>query len=247
MNENQNNKTNTETKEQKGYKLNYLEFERFAPTKAEKIITTQRLAKMLNARLKPAFQDYRGSFIEPLQNGAISVTLLFNQLSTDKIDTSEDAPAVAFLPAESLRATGKNIAERNRALANEMNNGRKYHISDEAKSAFEDLIAGNPNKINWNNIAGENYQKQGWTQEGYCYIKGIDIIKVLEIIYGSKDMDTGAKSYYYPVIVNSVPGPNPARPTNWTMNIQFMSDNSVKDICDEFGYSSTGLFNCVEA
>ena len=242
------NEQNNETKNKEvEYKLRFSEYEPFAPTKAEKITTTQHIAKMLNQRLKQAFQDYRGCFVEPAQNGAISVTLIFNQLSADKIDNTEDAIAAAFLPVESLRTTGSNIAERSRALANEINNGRKYRISDEAKSAFGELIAADPSKINWNNVSGEGYQKQGWAQEGYCYIKNIDIIKVLEIIFGSRDKDTDAKIYYNPVVLAPVSNVNLARPNNWTVNIQFMTDESMKDMCEEVGFVSTGMFNCVNA
>lgn len=246
--ENQNNQNNEAAKEERlPYKLEYTKFENFAPTKAEKITTTQHIARLLNERLKPAFQDYRGCFIEPAQNGGISVSLFFNQLSVDKIDKSDDAVAVAFMPIEALRTVGTNIAERNRALSNELNNGRKYRISQDAKDALGDFISANPNKINWNNISGEQFQRQGWTQDGYCYIKGIDIVRVLEIIYGSRDKDTKSRIYYNPMITAPVSNVNLARPNNWTMNIQFMTEESMKSMCEEVGYVSTGMFNCVNA
>ena len=151
------------------------------------------------------------------------------------------------MPIEALRTVGTNIAERNRALSNELNNGRKYRISQDAKDALGDLISANPNKINWNNISGEQFQRQGWTQDGYCYIKGIDIVRVLEIIYGSRDKDTKSRIYYNPMITAPVSNVNLARPNNWTMNIQFMTEESMKSMCEEVGYVSTGMFNCVNA
>lgn len=231
------------------YKLEWDSYERFNPTKAEKLTTTQQIAKMLNARLKPAFQDYKGCFIEPAQNGAISVTLIFNQLSADKIvkaENPDDQIAVAFMPVEALRSGGSNIAERSRALSNEMNNGRRYQITDEAKSAFGEMIAAEPNKINWKNISGEGYQRQGWTQEGYCYIKNIDIVKALEIIFGSKD-EAGIRTYYNPMILAPVSNTQIVRPNNWIMDIQMMTDESSKSMCEDMGIVSTGLYNCVQA
>lgn len=245
-NENINNNENKEVE----YKLVYDEYEPFAATKAEKLTTTQQVAKLLNARLKEAFQDYRGCFIEPAQNGGISVTLLFNQLSVDRIvkaENPDDQIAVAFMPIEALRAGGSNIAERSRALSNEMNNGKRYQLTPEAKSAFGDLIAADPKKINWKNISGEGYQRQGFVQEGFCYIKNIDIVKALEIIYGARDKDTKARMYFQPVLMAPVTNAQIVRPNNWIMNIQMMTDQSTKEMCDDMGIVSTGLFNCVEA
>ena len=245
-----NNNTNT-TEEQKRepYTFDWTKFEPFLATIAQRIITTEQLAKLLNARLKPAYQDYRGCFIEPAQNGAISVTLLFNQLSADKIvqyDDPDDRVGVAFMPVEALRAGGSNIAERSRALSNEMNSGRRFQLTQDAKDGLGRFISNDPKKINWKNISGEGYQKQGWSQEGYCYIKGMDIIKVLEIIFGSKN-EAGDKIYYKPTIVSPVSNTQMVRPNNWVMSIQMMTDGSTRDLCTSMGIVSTGLFNCVQA
>jgi len=250
MNNTNNNVSAQQEQKPVEYKLMYDEYEPFSPTKAEKLTTTQQVAKLLNARLKEAFQDYKGCFIEPAQNGGISVTLLFNQLSADKIvkaENPDDQIAVAFMPVEAMRAGGSNIAERSRALSQEMNNGRRYNITAEAKSAFGDLISAEPKKINWNAISGEGYQRQAWAQEGYCWIKNIDIVRALEIIFGAKDKDTKARIYYNPMILAPVSNAQIVRPNNWIMDIQMMTDDSSKSMCDDMGIVSTGLFNCVTA
>ena len=96
------------------YTLEYTEFENFLPTKAEKVITTHELAKKLNARLKPAFQDYRGCFIAPNPNGVLTVMIQFNQLRENQIQ--DNGIATAFKAVESMRGVG-NIADRSRALS----------------------------------------------------------------------------------------------------------------------------------
>ena len=57
-----------EENERAKYSLNVTEFEPFNGTKAIKVVTTHNLAKLLNERLKPAFADYRGCFIDMISS-----------------------------------------------------------------------------------------------------------------------------------------------------------------------------------
>ena len=110
-------------KEREKYSLNVTEFEPFNATKAARVITTQNLAILLNERIKPAFADYRGCFIEPLPNGqGLSVTLTFNQVQ------HEEGNAYAFESIESQRGQG-DIASRAAHLYSEFSNGRKWKIT----------------------------------------------------------------------------------------------------------------------
>ena len=246
-----NNENNNQ--EKKSYKLEYTSFEEFNPTMEQKTTTTQEVGNLLNARLKPAFQDYRGCFIEPVRaaNGigtVLAVTLIFNQLSENQIKHSDNPDmdiAVAFMPVGARKGVSTNIAERSRALSNELNDGRKYYITDEAKDALGDLIAKDPSKINWKAISGEQVENQGWARQGYCYVRGIDFNRVLEIIYGSKE--DGSRISYNAYVSGAVSGINTMKPNNWILNIQKMTDESTKEMCSSVGYVSTGMFNCIEA
>lgn len=243
---------NENKKQDASYKLEYTSFEDFNPTMEQKTTTTHHIASLLNARLKPAFQDYHGCFIEPIRaaNGGtiLAVTLTFDQLSENQIKHSEDPDmeiACGFRSISELKGAGTNIAERNRALTNELTDGRRFDITPEAKSALGDLISRDPKKINWKNITGENYESQGWTRKGYCYVRGIDFNRVLEIIFGSKEGDS--RISYNAFVSGAVSNSNLMKPNNWILNIQRMTDESAKEMCASVGYISTGTFNCVEA
>jgi hypothetical protein len=225
------------------YSLNATEFEPFNGTKTVRIITTHNLAKLLNERLKPAFADYRGCFIEPASNGmGLTVTLTFNQIPHD----ADETIAYGFESAESKRGTG-TIAERAQILYNEYGNGRKWKITQDAIDVFENLFqTQDPKNIKWSKVTGEIYERNGMFQEGRCVVYGIDFGRCMELIFGSKN-DDGSKIYYNGVIMQPVVNAQMVRPNNWTIQLEMMTDASVQEMCNEVGLVSLGQYNCVNA
>lgn len=238
---NTNNENGGKKEERAKYSLDVTKFEPFNGSKVIRVITTQNLAKKLNKRIKPAFADYRGCYIEPTPNGqGLSVTLTFNQVP------HVDGEVYAFESIESKRGEG-TIAERSMYLYNEFNNGRKYRITQDAIDVFEKLFAvRDPAKINWSNVTSEVYEHNGMFQEGRCIIYGVDFNRCIELIFGSKD-DDGSKIYYNGLVMQPVANQQMVRPNNWTLQLEMMTDASVQDLCDEVGYVSLGQYNCVQA
>lgn len=221
--------------------LEIQEFADFEGTITSKMINTHNLAKLINERLQPVFDDYRGSFISPMPNGAgIGITLIFNQLQPQQI-TEESV--LAFKSTESARGAGGNIAERSRVLFNSIYNGRKFQITDDAAHALGVLFR-DPAKINWNSASGERYNRNGMGQGSCNYINGLDINKVLEMIYGSRN-DDGVKIFYRAQITSPIGNNGMQQVNNWLMRIDMMTEESGAEMCQEAGVVSLGDNNCV--
>ena len=233
--------SNEEKKEQKGLlKLEFTEFDEFDGTIASKIINTHSLAKKVNARLGVIFKDYRGCYIQPTPTGGgISVTLIFNQLSPAEIGEDD---ILAFRSIESNRGHG-TIAERSRTITNGMRNGRRFQITDDGANALGQLFR-DPARINWNNASGEKYDQNGMFREGSNFVTGLDINKVLEMIYGSKN-ENGDIIYYNLGIMGPVSTPQMAMINNWVARVDMMTNKSMEDMCSEAGFVTLGQYNCV--
>lgn len=214
------------------------EFEPFDPNIATRLRTTFNLAKLLNARLKPIFQDYYGSFIEPTPNGAgLAVSLQFNQIPAGKVD--ENKP-IAFT---TLAGENNTLSERINNVRNSYSSGKKYFITDDAKNALKILFQ-NPDKINWNTVTTEKINNMGTFRESKSVIVGLDFQRVCEFIFGSNSQEAG-KLFYNATIVSPVATPNMVRPNNWIVSLQMMTQKSTEEMCSELGLVSTGSLNCV--
>jgi hypothetical protein len=234
-------KEKKETREK--YSLDVTEFEPFNGTKTIRVVTTHNLAKMLNERIKPAFADYRGCYIEPMPNGqGLAVTFSFNQVP----HSDDEDVAYGFDSVESKRGSG-SIAERVQNIYSELNNGRKWQISQDAIDVFENLFqVRDTKKIQWDKVTSEVYERNGMFQEGHCVIYGVDFNKCMELIFGAKN-DDGSKIYYNGIIMQPVVNTQMVRPNNWTLQLEMMTDASVQELCNEVGYVSLGQYNCVQA
>lgn len=214
------------------------EFEPFDPNIATRLRTTFNLAKLLNARLKPIFQDYYGSFIEPTPNGAgLAVSLQFRQIPANKVD--ENRP-IAFT---TLQGDNNTLSQRVNNVRNSYSSGKKFFITDDAKNALKILFQ-NPDKVNWNNVTTEKMENMGTFRESKSVIVGLDFQRVCEYIFGSNSQEAG-KLFYNANIVSPVATPNMVRPNNWIVSLQMMTQKSTEEMCSELGLISTGSFNCV--
>lgn len=214
------------------------EFEPFDPNIATRLRTTFNLAKLLNARLKPIFQDYYGSFIEPTPNGVgLAVSLQFRQIPANKVD--ENRP-IAFT---TLQGDNSTLSQRVNNVRNSYSSGKKFFITDDAKNALKILFQ-NPDKVNWNNVTTEKMENMGTFRESKSVIVGLDFQRVCEYIFGSNSQEAG-KLFYNANIVSPVATPNMVRPNNWIVSLQMMTQKSTEEMCSELGLISTGSFNCV--
>lgn len=228
--------------------LSFEEFEDFNATAETLITTTKSLCALLNERLKMVFQDYYGCKIEPYPNGqGLAVTLVFSQLQPGMIDQNRP---IAFEPIYADKT--KSIADRSRQLNSMYNHGRRYTISEDAKSALCDLFT-KPDRVDWNKCTSESYNRpNAWSQTAYNIITGLDMNKVCEIIFGSAESteDGKNKMYYLPMVCgpSMSAGQVPGMVTNWIVNLCMMTEDSAKKMMEEIGI--VGGFdgiNCVTA
>lgn len=225
--------------------LDFEEFEPFDATVMTKITTTKKLSELLNERLKAVFQDYYGCRIEPYPNGqGLAVTLVFSQLQHGMINPSKP---IAFEPIGTDNS--KSIAERSRMINNMYNHGRRYSITEDAKSALCDLFT-KPDRVDWNKCTSESYSRpNAWSQTAYNIITGLDVNKVCEIIFGAAKGNGKDKMYYYPMVCAPTMNTNVSQGlTNWVVNLSLMTENSAKAMMEDVGL--VGGFdgiNCVTA
>lgn len=234
---------NTDNEKRELLTLEFTDFAEFEATIAAKMVNTHSIAKLINERLQPLFADYRGSYVAPMANGSgVSITLIFNQLSLEQVNNLGPDEFVAFRSTDTGRGNG-SIAERSKILLNGMRNGRKFQITDDAANALGVLFR-DPKKINWANASGERYEQNGIMTSSCNYIQGLDINRVLEMIYGSKN-DDGDKIYYQAAIMSPIGNPQMARINNWLMRVDMMTSSSTQEMCQEAGVISLGDSNCV--
>ena len=215
-----------------------VEFDPFEPTKAEKFITTCTIAKKLNARLAPIFQDYKGCFIEPFPNGmGLAVSLQFRQLNPNSVDQSRYL-AFSMPSAE----TGGSLAARTANVRNGIINGRKF-FPTEACKALKFLFQ-KPDKVDWTKVTKDAINNMGSYQETISVIVGIDFNRVCEYIFGSGTGTDAGKIFYRPTIMSPVLN-GTSSINNWVINLEMMTQASTERMCNEIGFISTGSVNCI--
>lgn len=228
----------TNQNEQGALTLVPTEFDPFNPTKAEKIITTCTLAKKLNARLAPVFQDYKGCFIEPFPDRpGLSVSLQFRQMSPTAIDPNR---YLAFnMPSAE---TGAGLAARTTSVRNGMYNGRKFFITEDGK-ALRTLFA-RPDKVDWSKVTKDAINNMGTYQESISVLLGLDFSRVCEYIFGSGTGTDAGKIFYGATVIQPVyNGTNTV--SNWVLALGMMTQQSTEQMCNEIGFVSVGSINCV--
>lgn len=147
------------------------------------------LGECVNAVFSPIFPDYFGCkiFVErsSYQTPLVTANLIFSALPEDQ---SDDSKHRAFQPI-TVNAAGQKVTSIDRlvsALNGNSNPGFKVNLTEYGKK----LIDGYSIKSNkFNGDYTQCYETYIINNQGYIELHNLNVIKLLEIIYGSKDED----------------------------------------------------------
>lgn len=224
----------------------------FVDTISSTLTTTTDLAIKINTVFNQVFADYHGCNIGIDNTGRVVMNLVFRAINPDP----GDERTVAFKPIELNNDTDPNkkvsrlISTIN--LTNS-NSNRMRLTQDGCELLYGILEPGIKNNMknivpeSFNKIVGETVARTGYIgQENiFCTVNCIDVIKVLGILYGSRDVKEGSIVYAIypkrPVDNQQVPNPN------FIIEIQRMTQARYNAFMANIGCPTTDMVTAVTA
>lgn len=206
--------------------------------------TSTKLSMMINEVLCDLFSDYYGCELVVNEQGCLDVTLLFKAIPVVKGDDKR-----AFLPIASQQDQSNNQT-LNRVMAiNKMNAARHrtMEITPYGMEMLYDIMTSqNKKSVNIKNpetfkrFTGEIAEQAGMystVNNIYCSMIGIDIYRIINIIFGQKDEK--GRRYVYKVTairpVNPYPYANVGGRNNWIIEIERMTIDAFNELSRELG------------
>lgn len=157
--------------------LEPIEFDGMLKTK---LTTTTELAKMVNELFRGVFSDYEGCLILPNSMGGFDTTIYFRDkgIKDNRINALEHVVQ--------QQAGRLDINQRINNLNMRYKN-KTYDLTKGCKEIFgEFMIPERNKKINWNRNVVEKTENSYNGYTIYVQLNGVDIMKVIKKIYGSK-------------------------------------------------------------
>lgn len=201
----------------------------FQTTVEKSLTTTTEMAMQINEIFRPIFSDWYGCEVIPNVNGSVEVRFIFKAISNG------DDEKRAFLPINRSREkTDNQVLDRIYAInAANMSKHHTLEITSYGAEVIYDVMINefkkkvNPQKRetmrNYYSEVAENVGYMSTVQNIYCTVNGIDIYKLLGIVFGSKT--SGGEQIVYKVtpIRPVTPGINP-------MGIAIANQNYIVEI-----------------
>lgn len=216
-------------------------------TVKKSLTTTTKLSMQINEVFGPLFTDWYGSEVIPDSNGNLMVNFVFRAIAVPQ--NEELKKKMAFLPLSKMQEkTSNRTLDRIMSInmINSTNNQTMGLTQYGAEMAYDVMLNGNRNKVNPNNP--ESFRKQnligeiaenvgfgGMQQNIYCVISGIDIYKVLNVVFGTND-ENGDRVIRNAVPIRPVTAFNTGR-NNFIMEIETMSTKKYNETMVEIGAS----------
>lgn len=214
----------------------------FEETTAKSLTTTTQLAMQINEIFKPLFSDWHGSEIQIDQNNNCLVTFVFKAVATGDNDKR------AFLPADKAVEKSANSLITRMAQINAQNNSknRNLEITQYGREMMYDIMLNNVKKgINVNDpntfrkYIAETSETAGYlgsVQNIYDVVVGIDIYKVLGILFGVKDSKKRRICYKINPIRTVTPQMMPGHGrANYIVEIEKTTEEQVNKAMTKFG------------
>lgn len=217
------------------------------PIEFEEIIskmttTTTKLSMQINEVLHDLFSDYYGCEIIPNQMGSLDVTLIFKAIPVTEGDDKR-----AFLPISAQKDQTNNQTLNRMLTINAMNASRHrtMEITPYGMEMLYDIMTRDvKKKVNIKNVdTFQKYTGEVAEQTGlystvnniYCTMTGIDLYRILDVVFGQKD--SKGSRYIYKA--------NPIRPVNvyagtggqrnWIVEIERMTVDAFNKLSAEIG------------
>ena len=201
----------------------------FQTTVEKCLTTTTEMAMQINEIFKPIFSDWYGCEVVPNVNGGIEVKFIFKAINNGDKETR------AFLPInQSQEKTDNQVLDRIYAInAANMSKNHTLEITSYGAEVIYDVMINefkkkiNPHKKEtmrkYYSETSETVGYAGNVQNIYCTVIGIDIYKVLGVVFGNKS-ENGDQIVYKATPIRPVtPGLNP-------MGLAIANQNYVVDI-----------------
>ena len=157
---------------------------------ATKLVTSDRLTKMIAQVFRDVFEDFEGCIFEVTNSARPTISLIFNHGQYDK-------DAIVACTRASSSATGNKVVDSIRYRDSYNRNGDRYILTDDGKDAIMNLLApehyrnGNPN---WKILVSEyvertmmNQYNQFGTAVQYTKVSGLSLDRLCGLLYGSKE------------------------------------------------------------
>lgn len=215
----------------------------FEETTKTHLATTTELAMQINEVFRPLFSDWYGSDVIVDNNGKLLVNFVFKAVTGANVDSNKRA----FLPMDQTIEKSSNKVMNRISQINNLNNSksRVLEITDYGAEMIYDVLNNQVRKhmnafkpASLRPIIGEVYENTGYNntvQNIYTTVMGVDINKILGILFGTNDTSEGQIIYGIdpkrPVMANQIPG---AR-TNYVVEIQRMSIRRFNDAMNKLG------------
>ena len=211
--------------------------EEFPATTKNMWISTVNLAKKINSLMKPIFEDYYGSLLQN-ENGRITCTLFFKPSSSPYEKDSKRA----FAP---IGVTNKQDSAKAKidAINQLSNRTRNFAITEYASELLSDLMMKNCkvdpfNPATYKNYTSEYNSRNMMGQCIYCVVAGIDLMKLLGVIYGFKDKKTKTRNLFQVIPQRPVGSTDKTQATpnaNWLCLITLLSEAELNNILQSSG------------
>lgn len=255
------------TEENKGkFWINVTEKCAFEGTYANKLLTTEQLSSIINSLFRGAYLDYEGCSIaiDPNNNNAIAIELAFRPGVQFELNSSLGATVMAIDELNVEAKDKRNVVERAQIMSNRLRSKNMFTLSKEAKDGLIDyMYIMNRNEKVDNFFAARYYERQmqqmyNRPQIVYAMVRGIDINKIISMVYGNAD-DNGEPVIYSivplrPIMTpnsmnymynNNAMGMNNMPKMNWLFNILRVPVEEVKELgrrTGEFVTDETNIY-----
>lgn len=223
----------------------------FDATVEKVLTTTTELSMQVNEVFKPLFSDWYGCEIGPDSNGNLIVNFIFKAVN------SGDDSTRAFLPIDKVREKTSNKT-LDRILSINLMNSSKSHTMEitsyGAEMMYDVMLNALKKNIKPDNVAtmrnyiGEVSESVGYggaIQNIYCTVTGIDIYKILGIVFGTKD-STGSQIVYNAKAIRPVAAGMVVAKANYIVEVEKMTMSKYNTAMTKMGmYPMPGAITAV--
>ena len=224
-----------EKKTQEKATLRLNELLKFDDTIQSNLTTTFDLAKTISELFAAIWGDFEGCLVAPNHLGQLNATLYFSNKGNGQVE-----PLIG--------ATGRGVNVQSRIMNyNLRNKNRTFKFSDEVYEILADLIpTGMKKQINWNALTSEISEQTYTGNNIYMTVTGIDVNKILGILYGTKDK--GSHIEYNIQLIRPLNQSATPTGTNYMIIIQRLNNEMVEGIAKIMGIMpSSGQIQMIRA
>ena len=216
----------------------------FNGTIKTEFMTSNELAKHINAFMDTIFDDWYGCVVTVNNNGGLDVSFSFRPSTQAKGEQDRRA----FIPITEAKNNGGNtIMDTVFAVNALQKRNRNFVMSDYASEILYDMVipaVTGPKGIDpfnpksYNGISQEIIMNSATGGVIYCTVDCISIDRMLGKLYGSKDSDSKSQIMYMaspvrPLSTGNVAAPNSL--TDWMLNINAMTRSKYEETLGKLG------------